>query len=539
MDVSMKTDQSAWRQVVANLRDEDKTPLVQLLLQVIEEQAQRIAALEAEIVHLKGGPKKPASNRKPSALSKPTIVARVDGKRPGSEKRSKTKDLPIHEQISIPPKDLPTGSTWVRRDPYVVQDLLVEARNTRYWLETWQTLTGDLIRGELPAGIRGHFGSGLYSFVLQQHYAAHVPQCRILEELRDFGVDISPGQINNILTEHHEALHAEKDALLPTALQVFTAFSVDDSGAPHQGKYGSCLCICNEFFTSLHSSDTKERSKFLDVLRCGHPDYVLNDAAWVYLKEQGLPAKILRLFAVEGSLVEQTFADASAWNDHLDRSGLDNAKHRQTLTEAALLGSAIAHGVSPELGLVSDGSTIYALFVHGLCWIHQERNLAKLTPCGGEQCQALAAVLTAVWQFYADLKAYRLAPTPEQAKELRTRFDAVVDRATCWPELNATLRRMADKKADLLRVLDRPDLPLHTNEAEHDFRDWATKRKISAGTRGELGKRCRDTFLSLKSTCRKLGVRFMSYLRDRIANAGQIPLLSELVRQKATSPANL
>ena len=194
----------------------------------------------------------------------------------------------------------------VRRDCYVVQDLVVEARNTRYLLETWQTPTGELIRGELPTGIHGHFGSGLHSFVLQQHYAAHVPQCRILEELRDFGVDISAGQINNILTENHEALHAEKDALLPTALQVFTAFSVDDSGAPHQGNYGSCLCICNEFFTSFHSSDTKERSKFLDVLRCGHLDYVLNDMAWAYLKEQELPAKVLRLFEVEGLLVEQT-----------------------------------------------------------------------------------------------------------------------------------------------------------------------------------------------------------------------------------------
>jgi hypothetical protein len=559
MDVSVKTNQcdsrgdeqppakgesSAWRQVVANLRDEDKTPRVRLLVQVIEEQEQRIAALETEIADRKGGPKKPASNSKPSALSKSAIVAPADGKRPGSEKRSKTKDLPIHEEIPVPPKDLPTGSTLVRRDAYVVQDLIVEARNTRYLLETWQTPTGDLIRGELPADIRGHFGSGLHSFVLQQHYAAHVPQCRILEELRDFGVDISAGQINNIVTENHEAFHAEKDALLPTALQVFTAFSVDDSGAPHQGKYGSCLCICNEFFTSLHSSDTKDRSKFLDVLRCGHTDYLLNAMAWAYVKEQGLPAKIRRLFEVEGSaaegtLVEQTFADASAWNGHLDRLGLDNAKHRQTLTEAALLGSAIAHGVSPELGLVSDGSTIYALFVHGLCWIHQERNLAKLTPCGNEQCQALKDVLTAVWQLYANLKAYRLAPTPAQAEALRPQFDAIVSRATCWPELNAALGRMADKKADLLRVLDRPDLPLHTNEAEHDFRDWATKRKISAGTRGALGKRCRDTFLSLKSTCRKLGVRFMSYLRDRIAKAGTIPLLSELMRQQATSPAKI
>ena len=561
MDLSARTDGSeprldeqapgaastTFQQLILSLRDEDKTPLVRLLLNVIEEQAQhieqqaqRIAMLEAEIAELKG-PKKPASNSKPSALSKPDIKAPTpDGKRPGSAKRSKTQDLPIHEEIVVPPKDLPDGSTLVRRDPFVVQDLIVRTHNTRYLLETWRTPTGALIRGELPAGIRGHFGPELRALMLQQHYAAHVPQCRLLEELVDFGVDISAGQVNNLLTENHEEFHAEKDALLPMALQVFTCLGVDDSGAPHQGKYGSCLCICNEFFTSFHSSDTKERSKFLDVLRCGHLDYVLNEHSWTYLKSQGLPAKILRLFEADGavetsapSFAERTFADASAWNQHLDHLGIDNAKHRQTLTEAALLGSAIAHGVSPTLGIVSDGSTIYALFVHGLCWIHQERNLAKLTPCGSEQCQALEEVLTAVWQLYADLKAYRSAPTPSQAEILRTRFDAIVNRTTSWPELNAALARMADKKADLLRVLERPDLPLHTNEQERPFRDWATKRKISAGTRGELGKRCRDTFLSLKSTCKKLGVRFTSYLRDRILKAGQILSLSELVRKRA------
>jgi hypothetical protein len=561
MDVSTRTDgsdqpldqqalgvvSSAWQQVVAALRDEDKTPLVRLLLEVIEQQARRIAALEAEVARLKG-PKKPASNSKPSALSKPAAAPSPDGKRPGSEKRSKTKDLPIHEEIALPPKELPPGATLCRRDPFVVQDLIVKTRNTRYWLETWRLPTGALIRGELPAGIRGHVGPGLLTFMLQQHYAAHVPQSRLLEELRDYGVDISAGQVNNILTEHHEAFHAEKDALLPTALQIFTSLCVDDSGAPHQGKYGSCLCLGNEFFTSFHSSDTKERSKFLDVLRCGHRDYVLNEHAWAYLKEQGLPVKVLRLLqaaepaepvgsAGERPVADQIFADVSAWNQHLERLGIANAKHRQTLTEAALLGSAIAHGVSPELGIVSDGSAIYALFVHGLCWVHQERNLAKLTPCGSDQNQALAEVLTALWQLYADLNAYRLAPTPHQAEDLRTRFDALVGRTSCWPELNAALARMADKKADLLRVLERPDLPLHTNTAERDFRDWATKRKISAGTRGTLGKRCRDTFLSLKSTCKKLGVRFMSYLHDRITQVGKILPLPALVREKAASPA--
>ena len=102
---------------------------------LIEEQAQRIAALEAEIARLKG-PKKPASNSKPSALSKPTAAApAADGKRPGSAKRSKTKDLPIHAEMPVPPKELPPGATLRRRDPFVVQDLLVKTHNTCYGLE--------------------------------------------------------------------------------------------------------------------------------------------------------------------------------------------------------------------------------------------------------------------------------------------------------------------------------------------------------------------------------------------------------------------
>ena len=131
----------------------------------------------------------------------------------------------------MPPKELPTGSMLLRRDPFVVQDLIVHTHNTRYLLETWRTPTGDVIRGELPPDIRGHFGPGLLAFMVQQHYAAHVPQSGILEELLDYDVDISSGQINNILTEHHEAFHAEKDALLPTALQVFTALAWMIGGA--------------------------------------------------------------------------------------------------------------------------------------------------------------------------------------------------------------------------------------------------------------------------------------------------------------------
>lgn len=90
----------------------------------------------------------------------------------------------------------------------------------------------------------------------------------------------------------------------------------------------------------------------------------------------------------------------------------------------------------------------------------------------------------------------------------------------------------------MLLVLDHPDIPLHNNLSENDIRQYVKKRKISAGTRSDAGRRCRDTFLSLKTTCRKLGVTFWQYLRDRIQQHGRIPPLAELIRRKATESAN-
>jgi len=63
------------------------------------------------------------------------------------------------------------------------------------------------------------------------------------------------------------------------------------------------------------------------------------------------------------------------------------------------------------------------------------------------------------------------------------------------------LRRLHAKKNDLLMVLERPDVPLHTNGSENDIRAHVTRRKVSGGTRSDAGRDCRDTFLGLMKTC--------------------------------------
>ena len=85
----------------------------------------------------------------------------------------------------------------------------------------------------------------------------------------------------------------------------------------------------------------------------------------------------------------------------------------------------------------------------------------------------------------------------------------------------------------MLVVLDRPEVPLHNNGSEREIREYVKKRKISASTRSEAGRKARDTFMSLKKTCRKLGLSFWHYLHDRLTGAQQILPLPQLIHAAA------
>ncbi|HSO82888.1 hypothetical protein [Thiocapsa sp.] len=116
---------------------------------------------------------------------------------------------------------------------------------------------------------------------------------------------------------------------------------------------------------------------------------------------------------------------------------------------------------------------------------------------------------------------------------LEERFDAIFTRRTSYATLDRTLKRLHTHKRELLLVLERPDLVLHTNGSESDIHGFVKWRKISGGTRSDLGKDCRDGFASLKKTCRNLGISFWDYPGDRIKQLGTVPPLPDIVRERA------
>jgi len=188
-------------------------------------------------------------------------------------------------------------------------------------------------------------------------------------------------------------------------------------------------------------------------------------------------------------------------------------------------------------GSVSDDAGQFDVLRHALCWIHAERIFVKLVGFNEAQRAALAAVRSEIWELYAALKAYQRAPSAEHKARIDARFDELCATQTCFASLNRALRRMHRNKAELLLALERPDIPLHNNLSERDIRDYVKKRKISGSTRSDEGRRCRDTFASLKKTCRKHGISFWAYLNDRVCGGAQIPPLDEWIHKRASPGA--
>jgi hypothetical protein len=527
---------------------DERTPLVETLLGLIRQLMDRVAKLEQgqqelrdENARLKGQKErpdiKPSTLEKPEQPTDPAGDATAKGRRRGKPTGPRTQELVIHETTQVVPPNLPPGATFRQLEPIVIQDLKLETWNTKYERARYDLPGGGSVLAPLPQGVLpvegGHFGANLVTFILSQHYQAMVTQPVLLEQLWDYGIAISAGQLHCILTEHKDYFHKEKAEVLAAGLTTATYIGTDDTGARHQGKNGFTTAIGNDLFAYFETTDSKSRVNFLHVLQGDLRTYVINETTLGYWTQQGLP-EALRHNLTNGPL---EFAGVAAWKARLAELGISNERHVRIATEGTLLGGLIDRGVSPNLVVLSDGALQFVILLHAACWIHAERPLIKMVPHNDAHRAVIETIRGQIWDLYKDLKAYKLNPDPAVINVLQARFDALVEQRTAYPNINQVLKSMREMKADLLRVLAHPEIPLHNNAEESDIREFVKRRKISGGTRSGTGRRCRDTFASLKKTCRKLGVCFWDYLKDRIAGLGRVPRLADVICQKAQEAA--
>ena len=502
-------------------------------------------ALRDEVARLKGLPPRPPS--RPSGMEQATQPGAADKdaecpKRPRGVKR----DAQAITAERVLKAAVPAGSRFKGYEDILVRDLRLSAEVICYRRERWLLPSGGTVLAPLPAGIVGGFGPELRRFVLALHAQGQVTTERITALLNGIGVEISKRQVVRLLAEPLDTLVAEDQEVLRAGLATARWVTVDDTGARHARKDGFTTQVGDDRFTVFRTGTSKSREAFLSVLRAGYTDYVVNAAALDFMRGHGLPSQVIALLETHPA---RLFADASAWANSLARIGIDTLAVTpdpvQIATQGALWGAICHHGLlginaTPGAAgtvIVSDGAGQFRVGLHALCWVHAERLVHKLVPATPEQRRAVEVTRTLIWWLYADLKAWARDPCPRRAAALRARFDRIFKRQTDYVTLDRLLARLHRRKAELLQVLQRPEIPLHTNGSENDIRACVTKRKISGGTMSTAGRTARDVLLGLMKTCSKLGVSFRHYLGNRLHVPGAItvPPLPDLVRQAATT----
>ena len=511
--------------------------LKELVIHLLGETAelkQTIAKLRAEIARLKGLKAPPVI--KPGGMDKATDPPRPEATEQRPRRGKVRPRVAIEDRVL--PLAVPAGSRFKGYEPYLVQELVISVQAVRYRRERWQTPDGQTLIAPLPEGTQGHFGPNLRRFVLMQYHQGQSTLPRLVALLQSLGLSISKREVQRLLTERQDGFLDEARDVLRAGLETSLWVSADDTGARHRAKNGFCTQIGNDCFTWFGTRSAKSRLNFLDLLRAGHTDYVLNEAAFGYMRRRGLAGPVIARLAAAG---ETQFADQAAWQAQLDRlgiaarseAGLAVIQDPVTIaTEGAHWGSIQAHGFLRDAVVLSDDAGQFVVGQHALCWVHAERLVHKLDTFTDQQRVAQQRMRKLIWDFYADLKLYRSNPSQSRRRTLRTRFDRIFRRRTGFATLDRLLARLHANKAELLMVLERPEIPLHTNGSENDIRCQVTRRKVSAGTRSDLGRDCRDAFLGLAKTCARHGVAFWDYLGSRLKVPGHIvvPPLAELVR---------
>jgi hypothetical protein len=510
--------------------DELKTLLVQALEDNARLKAEN-AELRDEIARLKGLNGRPTIKpNRPSGMEQATGSAK--GQRRKRRRGAKRAKVTITDTTVIKAGGLPEGARFKGYEEFLVQDLIIRPVTTLYRRERWQLPDGRSIVAPLPGGVTSHFGPELKRFVLAQYHQGQSTIPRLLAMLDGFGIDISKRQLVRLLIAGQTTFLDEANAVLRTGLQTATWITVDDTGARHKARNGFCTHIGNDRFASFTTTGSKSRLNFLELLGAGDTTHLVNDAAVAYMRAHNLSGKVIA--QLTGHATRQ-LADRAAWTAHLDALGIGalavTPDPVQIATEAALWGAISERGLLGHTVIVSDGAGQFNVGRHAACWVHAERLVYKLDAFTEARRMAKETIRARIWVLYADLKAYAEAPTAAAKAELATRFDAIFTSKTGFALLDRLLQRLHAKKADLLMVLEQPDVALHTNGSESDVRVHVTRRKVSGGTRSDAGRDCRDAFLGLMKTCLKQGVRFWDYLGARLAvpSAAAVPPLPNLI----------
>lgn len=528
------------------IKDENARELIRQLLNLVEKLSADLRDAQIEIQRLRdevnrlkgeqGKPKIKGNTPKPTSNDHSSENERYKS-RP-RHKRSKKAEIQINREqvVEVEPSILPKDAKFKGYEEVVVQDILLQTDNVRFHKQKYYAAsTQKTYLVKLPRGYEGQFGPGIKALTLALYYGIGTSEPKILEFFENVGIQISTGEISNLLIKKQENFHTENDAVYEAGLLSSPWQQTDDILTRVNGQNHHCHVVCNPVYTSYHTRASKERLSVLDVLCNGRKHlYRLNEETIRYLS--GIPWSRAAWRKIQSWKSEQDWEEA-AFLERLDE-GLPrlSKQQRKTLIDGAAIAAYHAQKDYPVVqALVCDDAPQFNWLGQEmmLCWVHDGRHYKKLMPVIPLHRELLDDFLKQFWEYYHQLLDYCQQPTVEERLRLETVFDSLFTNITGYDALDQRIAKTKAKKDSLLLVLQYPELPLHNNASELGVRQRVRKRDVSFGPRTEDGVKSWDTFETLAETAKKLKVSFYKYLVDRITGTNQIQPLADLISLRA------
>jgi hypothetical protein len=531
---------------LSNMTDERARELVQRLLNVLEGVMADLRAAQAEnqrlrdeINRLKGEQGVPAiKSNTPQAPPKnhSSEKERRQPKRWSKDRKTDRIAIDREQVVPVDPTHLPLDAVFKGYEDVVVQDVIFRTDTVLFHKEKFYSpLQHQTYLAPLPQGYHGQFGPGIKSLALVFYFGAQMSEAKVAELLRSVGVQISDGQVSNLLIKDQATFHAEKDALYQAGLASSPWQHLDDTSTRVNGHNGYCHIVCNPLYTAYFTTAAKDRLTILDVLTNHRPrGFLVNEEALGYVEAFGLSAVRRQQLA---QLPTGTRMDETTLQALLEATvpGL-GPQQRKWIMDATAVAAYHAELEFPVVRLlVCDDAPQFTVVTEALalCWVHEGRHYKKLVPYVPHHRRLLEAFVQRFWCYYDALRRYRAQPTPEEATRLDGEFDELFATVTGYEALDERIARTRTKKGNLLMVLSHPEIPLHNNPAELGARARVRKRDVSFGPRTREGAKAWDTFMTLTETATKLGVSFYHYIHDRVAGLYRMPALADLIGERA------
>jgi len=270
----------------------------------------------------------------------------------------------------------------------------------------------------------------------------------------DVGIQISAGQVNNLLVNGRDGLHANGHDVTLAGLASSAWQHTDDTATRVNGKNQNCHVLCNPLYTAYQTTPTKDRLAVIRTLLAGAPfTYLCDSAALAYLQIYGLGKRmrhrIAAIFPDAQAIAEAEFTQRLA-----TMTGIGPKQSKIVREAMALSGYWTQSEVPVALMLLCDDAPQFNFVTHdlSLCWVHDARHYRKLTPVIPHHKQILASFMEAYWDFYQELNTYRIAPTEQEAQRLRAVFDKLFATVTDYQALNDRIEKTRNNKDMLLQV---------------------------------------------------------------------------------------